>query len=182
MNGLVAKLRRWFIYRLWIFSVEFGDRCAEPDFGLSIDRKFIRRKFISRTNTRIRTIIGEVAYSQSLDNLLMKSRQYIMNLSIDIVIAVDRPQPTMVKGRIGSSNGGASYTRSRIGSFNWSLSLHHVSRWFNRVPIPVSFDQEFIFQLKTDSLRIKNRDDWRVNFEHQLDVTNVTVLLDELRA
>lgn len=85
-----------------------------------------------------------MAYNQSLDNLLVKSRQYIKYLSIDIVIAVDCPQPTIVqeepdsefekpeivKGRIGSSNGEASYTRSGIGSSNRRLSLHHVSRWF----------------------------------------------------
>ena len=41
----------------------------EPDFGFSIDREFIEPTLIDPINMEVPTIIGEVAYSESLKHL-----------------------------------------------------------------------------------------------------------------
>ena len=77
--------------------LEFGNRCATPDFSFCVHNKFIDDTYVDPDYAEIPTIVGEVAYSQSLDSLLKKSQQYIQDLSADIVIAVKVPKPVIVK-------------------------------------------------------------------------------------
>ena len=78
-------------------TLKLDKRRANPDFSFCVHSKFIDDAYVDPDYAKIPTIIGEVAYSQSLDSLLKNRKQYIQDLSADIVIAVKVPQPTIIK-------------------------------------------------------------------------------------
>ena len=157
--------------------LKFNTRCVEPDFSFSIVREFIRPKFINRTNIKIPTIIGEVAYSESLDHLLDRSRQYIKDLSADIVIAVHVPKPRLVKEEPDAEIEKLTVAKGRLEAPSRVYLYIFYKNELESEPITVPFDQEFTFQLRIDSLQRKIRKKLRAEFELQSDSIDVTILL-----
>ena len=142
---------------------KFSNRCLHPDFSFCVDNEFVDRRFINRINARIPTIIGEVAFYESLDHLLVKCQQCITELFVDIAIAIHLPKPTIIDGVLGVPN---------------EIYLYILDEDdLNPEPIHVPFDQEFTFQLRTKSLQRKIRSDLRANFEHQSEFIDVTIML-----
>ena len=173
--------------------LEFNNECVEPDFSFSIKRRSINPLFIDPINLEIPTIVGEVAYSEHLKHLLDKCEDYITHLSADVAIAVQVPKPRIVKketkAKIEKSTIAKEESEVRTekqATIEVELEAPTGVYLFimyqgnlNRVPILVPFDREFTFQLRTDSLRRKIREDLRIDFEDQPNAINVTVMLEK---
>ena len=135
----------------------------QPDFNFCIESPFIDDKYIDLIYAAIPTIIGEVAFYEPLDHLLVKCQQCITDFFVDIVIAVHLPKPTIIDGVLGVPNEVYLYI------------LYEDD--LNPEPIHVPFDKKFTFQLRTKSLQRKIRNDLKANFDHQLEFIEVTIKL-----
>jgi len=194
-RSILRSLQTIYKRKLFIFrgtpTLEFGNRCAAPDFSFSIARELIRSKFIVPNYGEIPTIVGEVAYSQSLDSLLKKSQQYIQDLSADIVIAVKVPKPTIVKeesddeiekltiakGELEAKLEKPAKTKGKLEAPTEVYLYIFYKNVLEPEPITVPFGQEFTFQLRIDALERKIRKKLRAELQHQSDSIDVTIML-----
>ena len=74
-------------------GIKMGERSCMPDFCLKLDCDYASPAAVDADHQVIPTIAGEVGVSEDLDHLLSKSRDYIKQLLVDIVVAVDVPLP-----------------------------------------------------------------------------------------